>query len=159
MNEWTNERVNERFNVVLLRTRLKLHSRAHAFLTQSPKLHRAIASKLRNSQSLATRHHQVRNVYSLKKLFRGLASISVRRWKLHFPRYRLKFHENPFSRSRERLCGIFWRTEKKQKTDRKKQKKNSCKTYTHPPHRRLRKQTEFSWTQQLRQWWLWRWRQ
>jgi len=42
-----------------------------------------------------------------------------------------KFHENPLSRSRERLSGIFV-------TD-GKTKKNICKTYTHPPHRRLRK--------------------
>ena len=49
-----------------------MHSRAHDFLMQPPQLHSAIASKLilsgdchiqqTNSQSLARRHHQVRNV-------------------------------------------------------------------------------------------------
>jgi len=41
----------------------------------------------------------------------------------------------------ENGCLVFlWRTGKKQKTKKtKKTKKNICKTYTHPPHRRLRK--------------------
>jgi len=39
------------------------------------------------------------------------------------------------------LSGIFVTDGKKQKKNKKKQKteKNICKTYTHPPHRRLRK--------------------
>ena len=42
----------------------------------------------------------------------------------------------------EKGCLIFLRTEKnekKQKKNKKQKKKNICKTYTHPPHRRLRK--------------------
>jgi len=44
----------------------------------------------------------------------------------------------------ENGCLVFlWRTEKtKSKKNKKKQKQNKtniCKTYTHPPHRRLRK--------------------
>jgi len=72
-----------------------------------------------------------------KKLIGGLAPIWVWRCKLHFPRYRLeKFHENQFSRFRERLSGIFVANGKS-----RKKYLNICKTYTHahPPHRRLRK--------------------
>jgi len=45
-----------------------------------------------------------------------------------------KFHENPFSRSRERLSGIFVANGKKTKKSKKKQtkQKNISKTYTHP---------------------------
>jgi len=41
----------------------------------------------------------------------------------------------------ENGCLVFlWRTEKSEKEKKqKKHKKNVCKTYTHPPHRRLRK--------------------
>jgi len=40
----------------------------------------------------------------------------------------------------ENGCLVFlWRTEKA-KNKKQKTKKNICKTYTHPPHRRLRKQ-------------------
>jgi len=45
-----------------------------------------------------------------------------------------KFHENPFSRSRERLSHSFGGREKNKKKQQQKQKKrNNCKTYTHPP--------------------------
>ena len=37
------------------------------------------------------------------------------------------FKKNPFSRSRERLSGILWQTEKKQKKNRKNRKKTSVK--------------------------------
>jgi len=49
-----------------------------------------------------------------------------------------KFHENPFSRSRERLSHIFGGLKSRKKT-KKNKLKNICKTYTLPPHRRLRK--------------------
>jgi len=39
----------------------------------------------------------------------------------------------------ENGCLVFLTDEKKQKKTEKKQEKNICKTYTHPPHRRLRK--------------------
>jgi len=45
----------------------------------------------------------------------------------------------------ENGCLVFlWRTEKKQKKTQKTQaiQKNICKTYTHPPHRRLRKKAD-----------------
>jgi len=39
----------------------------------------------------------------------------------------------------ENGCLVFlWRTEKAKKNKKQKTKKNICKTYTHPPHRRLR---------------------
>jgi len=61
-----------------------------------------------------------------QKIIRGLSPIWLWRWKLHFPPIVWKkFHENPFSRSREWLSHILWRTEKKQ--NRKKQKKTSVK--------------------------------
>jgi len=54
-----------------------------------------------------------------------------------------KFHENPFSRPENGCLFFLWRTEKQKKTKKekkqKKKQKNICKTYTHPPHRRLRK--------------------
>jgi len=56
---------------------------------------------------------------------------AARRFKLHFPHIVWwKFHENPFSRSRERLSHSFGG-----------RKKNICTTYMHPPPtgRRLRK--------------------
>jgi len=57
------------------------------------------------------------SVFSPQKIIGGLW---VRQCKLHFPPYRLvKFHENPFSCSRERLSGIFvadGKKTKKQKT-------------------------------------------
>jgi len=39
----------------------------------------------------------------------------------------------------ENGCLIFFDGRKKQEKNKKKTKKNICKTYTHPPHRRLRK--------------------
>jgi len=56
-----------------------------------------------------------------------------------FPIVWWKFHENPFSRSRERVSHSFGG--QKRKTKKTKNKKNNCKTYTHPPPtgRRLRK--------------------
>jgi len=50
-----------------------------------------------------------------------------------------KFHENPFSRSRELLSGIFVANRKSKKQ--KNKKKNICITYMHPHHRRLQKST------------------
>jgi len=50
-----------------------------------------------------------------------------------------KIHKNPFSRSRERLSGIFVTDGEKQQKTEKNREKNICKTYTHPTHRRLRK--------------------
>jgi len=39
----------------------------------------------------------------------------------------------------ENGCLVFFDGRKKTEKKQKKQKKNICKTYTHPPHRRLRK--------------------
>jgi len=41
----------------------------------------------------------------------------------------------------ENGCLIFCGGQKKQEKNRKKNKKNICKTYTHPPHGRLRNQS------------------
>jgi len=91
-------------------------------------------SQQTNSDSLARRHHQC-VVFSPQKLIGGLAPVfSVRRWKLHFPRYRLVKVSwksvQPFPRT------VVWYFCDGRK---KKQKKNICKRYTHPPHWRLRK--------------------
>jgi len=49
----------------------------------------------------------------------------------------------------ENSCLVFlWRTEKTEKS--KKKQKNICKTYTHPPHRRLRKKDNFYKTETFR---------
>ena len=61
------------------------------------------------------------SVLAHKKLFGGLAHIWVRRWKLHFPPYRLVKVSwksvQPFPRMVvSYLCTIVWRTEKKKKT-------------------------------------------
>ena len=84
---------------------------------------------LRKSHIVSYAMHQHSPFARRRHDFRQAAA---RRFKLHFPPILWwKFHENPFSRSRERLSHSFG--------GRKKPKK--CKTYTHPPPtgRRLRK--------------------
>jgi len=125
-----------------------MHSRAHAFLTQPPYR----GKLMRKWLTLPSLHiptatpSDICSYYAKPALcqwvscvvclfffvFGGLAPISVRRWKLHFPRYRLLKVSwksvQPFPRT------VVWyivtdgkKTKKKQKKAEKKQKKTSVK--------------------------------
>jgi len=78
--------------------------------------------------------------FAPQKIIGGLAPIWIRRYKLHVPRYRLvgKSFMKIRSAVPENGCLIFFGGQKKNKKKQNKTK-NICKTYTLPPHRRLRK--------------------
>ena len=88
---------------------------------------------LRESHSVNYANHQHSPFARPRHDFRQAAA---RRCKLHFPRHRLvKVSWKSVQTFPRTVVSYFLRTEK----SKKKQKKNICKTYTHPPHRRLRK--------------------
>jgi len=94
----------------------------------------------RKSHSINYANHQHLPFARRRHDFRQAAA---RRFKLHFsPIVWWKFHENPFSYSRERLSHSFGGRKKNKKTKKNKKKtKKNCKTYMHPPPtgRQLRK--------------------
>ena len=112
-----------------------MHSRAHAFL-----MHPLAASSLASWQpgfptscQLAVRNFRDFSVFSPQKLFGGPSPHFGMALETPFSPYRLvKFHENPFSRSRERLSHIF-DGRKKNKTKNKKQKKHLQNIYAFAP--------------------------